>query len=45
MTKKIHNAILIVSVITFLISILIILGISYPYFNEEMRTEIKSEAD
>ncbi len=45
MTKKIHNAILLASLITFLCCILIILGISYPYFNEELRNEIISEAD
>ncbi len=45
MTKKIHNAILLASLITFFCCILIILGISYPYFNEELRNEIISEAD
>ena len=45
MTKKIHNAILIASIITFLCTLLIILGVSYPYFNNELREEILSEAD
>ena len=45
MTKKIHNAILVASIITFICTLLIILGVSYPYFNNELREEILSEAD
>ncbi len=45
MTKKIHNAILLASIITFLCTLLIILGVSYPYFNNELREEILREAD
>ncbi|MBQ4067173.1 MAG: hypothetical protein IJD22_05970, partial [Clostridia bacterium] len=44
MTKRIHNAILIVSIITFFCSILVIVGVSFPYFNEEIRSEVISEA-
>ncbi|MBE6588362.1 MAG: histidine kinase [Ruminococcaceae bacterium] len=45
MTKRIHDSILIVSLVAFLCSILVILGVSYPYFNEALRTEIMREAD
>lgn len=45
MTKKIHNAILIATLVTFFCCILIILGVSYPYFTAELRAEIMSEAD
>lgn len=45
MTKKIHNAILIAAAVTFMCCILIVLGISYPYFNKELKTEMMREAD
>lgn len=45
MTKKIHNAIVIACVITFFCSILVILGVAYPYFNNELHSEILNEAD
>ncbi len=45
MTKKIHNAILIAAAVTFMCCILIVLGISYPYFNRELKTEMMREAD
>ena len=44
MTKKIHNAILIVSLVIFLCCVFVIMGISYPYFNEQLEAEIESEA-
>ncbi len=45
MTKKIHNAILCTSVITFICCILIIIGVSFPFFNNELRKEIMIAAD
>lgn len=45
MTKKIHNAIVIACVLTFIGSILVILGVSYPIFNDQLHTEILNEAD
>ena len=45
MTKKIHSAIVFACVVTFFCSILVILGVAYPYFNDELHTEILNEAD
>jgi len=45
LTKRIHNAILIATLITFVCSILVILGVSYPYFDDALRDEIMAEAD
>jgi len=45
LTKKIHNAIVIACVLTFIGSILVILGVSYPIFNDQLHTEILNEAD
>ncbi len=44
MKKKIHYAILTASLITFICSILVILGTSYPYFNGQLQTELEREA-
>ncbi len=44
MTKKIHNAILIASIITFLCCVIVTIGISLPYFKEELKTELVREA-
>ncbi len=45
MTKKIHNSILIATLVTFVCAMLVILGISYPLFNGELRKEIMIAAD
>ncbi|MBR6676087.1 MAG: ATP-binding protein [Clostridia bacterium] len=45
MKKKIHNAILIAAAVIFACCILIVLGVSYPYFNAELKTELMREAD
>lgn len=45
MTKKIHNAILITSVIAFVCCIIIIIGVSLPFFNNELKKEIMIAAD
>ena len=44
MKRKIHNSILLASLIAFICSILIILVSSYPYFTKELRNEVYREA-
>ncbi|MBQ3528040.1 MAG: PAS domain-containing protein [Clostridia bacterium] len=44
MTKRIHNAILTASLISFLCCVLVILGVSYPYFNATLQSEVSREA-
>ena len=44
MSKRIFNRMLLISVITFLASAILFLGVLYEYFTRQLKTELKTEA-